>query len=83
MGLMPGIFPGKTIKLDDETDIPDGQRVMLIVQFPDAASSAEGKSATGESIRCDFGYSVEDSAELNAYLARFAEIEPILVWNCV
>jgi hypothetical protein len=59
-----GVVRGKTIELDHELGLPDGQQVMVTVQ-PSAVST---KLPPGEGIRRSAGAWAEDADELDKYL---------------
>jgi hypothetical protein len=59
-----GIVLGKTIKLDQEPGLPDGQEVTVTIQ----PVSREGERTPGEGLRRAFGAWAEDAEELDKYL---------------
>lgn len=69
MDSLKGIVHGRIIELDDELGLPDGQRVALIVQPLEFASSSSERIPPGEGLRQAFGAWSEDSEELDEYLA--------------
>jgi hypothetical protein len=64
--LRRGVVHGKTIELDEETGLSDGQEVHVIVQ---PVGPGEQRLPPGEGLRRAFGGWAEDAEELDAYLA--------------
>jgi hypothetical protein len=64
---MKGIVHGKTIELEDEPGLPDGQKVSVTVEPVSAASSPTSPDAL-ESLRRAAGTWAEDTEELDRYL---------------
>ncbi len=60
-----GVVHGKTIELDRESGLPDGQAVTVIVRPIEAPA---GRLAPGEGIRRSAGGWAEDADELDRYL---------------
>ena len=60
-----GVVHGKTIELDEETGLSDGQEVNVLVQPVEAG---EQRLSPGEGLRRAFGGWAEDAEELDAYL---------------
>ncbi|HEX3654176.1 MAG TPA: hypothetical protein VHY91_25425 [Pirellulales bacterium] len=60
-----GIIHGKSIQLDEDTGLPDGQAVTIIVQIPEVS----GRLPPGEGIRRSAGGWADDPAGLDEYLA--------------
>lgn len=60
-----GVVHGKTIELDEETGLSDGQEVNVVVQPVEAG---EQRLPPGEGLRRSFGGWAEDAEELDAYL---------------
>ena len=60
-----GVVHGKSIHLDEEIGLPDGQAVTVIVQTPDTG----GRLPPGEGIRRSAGGWADDPAGLDEYLA--------------
>ena len=60
-----GIVHGKTIELDEETGLSDGQEVNVLVQPVEAGAQ---RLPPGEGLRRAFGGWAEDAEELDAYL---------------
>ena len=60
-----GVVHGKTIELDEETGLSDGQEVNVLVQ---PVESGEHRLPPGEGLRRAFGGWAEDAEELDAYL---------------
>lgn len=59
-----GVIHGKTVELDHESGLPDGQQVSVTVR-----PAGEGvKLPPGEGLRRAFGAWAEDAAELDTYL---------------
>jgi hypothetical protein len=69
MDSLQGIVHGKIIELDDESGLPDGQRVALFVQPLESASTSGGRMPPGEGLRKAFGAWSEEADELEEYLA--------------
>ncbi len=63
-----GIVRGKTIELDRETGLPEGQEVVIIVR---SVAAGSGQSAPGDGIRRSAGGWSDDSQGLDEFL----------VWN--
>jgi hypothetical protein len=61
-----GVVHGKTIELDEETGLPDGQEVSVLVQ---PVKPDEQRLSPGEGLRRAFGGWAEDAEELDAFLA--------------
>ncbi len=62
--IFKGVVHGKTIELDHEPGLPDGQPVMVTVQ-----PANEGQRLpSGEGLRRSAGAWADDAEELNAYL---------------
>jgi len=60
-----GVVHGKTIELDEETGLSDGQEVNVLVQ---PVETGEQRLPPGEGLRRAFGGWAEDAEELDAYL---------------
>ncbi|MBL8793524.1 MAG: hypothetical protein JNM56_06450 [Planctomycetia bacterium] len=60
-----GVVRGKTIELDQEPGLPEGQPVTVTVQ----AMPTRQKLPAGEGLRRSFGAWSEDAADLDEYLA--------------
>jgi hypothetical protein len=60
-----GVVHGKTIELDEETGLLDGQEVNVLVQ---PVESGEQRLPPGEGLRRAFGGWAEDAEDLDAYL---------------
>jgi len=60
-----GVVYGKTIELDEETGLSDGQEVNVLVQLVEAG---EQRLPPGEGLRRAFGGWAEEAEELDAYL---------------
>jgi hypothetical protein len=60
-----GVVHGKTIELDEETGLPDGQEVSIMVQ---PVKPDEQRLPPGEGLRRAFGGWAEDAEELDKYL---------------
>jgi len=60
-----GVVHGKTIELDEETGLSDGQEVHVVVQPIEAS---EQRLPPGEGLRRAFGGWADDAEELDAYL---------------
>jgi hypothetical protein len=64
MNVFKGIVHGKTVELDQEPGLPDGQPVTVTL-LPATAQ----KLAPGEGLRRAFGGWAEDAAELDEFLS--------------
>ncbi len=64
---MKGIVHGKTIELEDEPGLPDGQKVSVTVEPVSPASSPTSPDAL-ESLRRAAGTWADDTEELDRYL---------------
>jgi hypothetical protein len=60
-----GVVHGKTIELDEETGLSDGQEVNVFVQ---PVEPGEQRLPPGEGLHRAFGGWAEDAEELDAYL---------------
>ena len=60
-----GVIRGKTIELNEETGLSDGQEVNVLVQ---PVEPEEQRLPPGEGLRRAFGGWAEDAEELDAYL---------------
>ena len=60
-----GVVHGKTIELDDDTGLPDGQPVTVTVQ---PVPTDQGQLAPGEGLRRSFGAWADDAEDLDKYL---------------
>ncbi len=60
-----GVVHGKTIELDDETGLPDGQEVTVTVQ---PVKPDQKKLPPGEGLRRSFGAWADDADDLDKYL---------------
>jgi hypothetical protein len=60
-----GVIHGKTIELDEDTGLSDGQEVNVVVQPVEAG---EQRLPPGEGLRRAFGGWAEDAEELDTYL---------------
>jgi hypothetical protein len=60
-----GVVHGKTIELDEETGLSDGQEVNVVVQ---PVGAGEQRLPPGEGLRRAFGGWAEDAEEVDAYL---------------
>ena len=60
-----GVVHGKTIELDEETGLPDGQEVTITVQ---PVKSDQSKLSPGEGLRRSFGAWADDAEDLDKYL---------------
>ncbi|MCI0685130.1 MAG: hypothetical protein L0Y71_23780 [Gemmataceae bacterium] len=62
--MLHGIIHGRTIELQQDSGLPDGQKVVVTVQaLPDAS-----RLSPGEGLRRAFGGWAEDGDELDRYL---------------
>jgi hypothetical protein len=62
MGLLRGVIHGRTIELDSEAGLPDGQPVTVVVQPADSALPAAP-------LQRAFGAWADDAGELDQFLA--------------
>jgi hypothetical protein len=62
--VLRGVVHGKTIELEQEPGLPDGQQVTVTMQ----PVSQEEQLAPGEGLRRSFGAWAEDAEELDRYL---------------
>lgn len=60
-----GVLHGKTIELDREPGLPEGQMVQVTVK---AAQNGEKKLPPGEGLRQAFGAWAEDGEDLDKFL---------------
>lgn len=67
--VLRGVIHGKTIELDNETGLPDGQRVKITVQPVFGDEKLIGRLAPGEGIRRSAGAWADGAEELDKYLA--------------
>jgi hypothetical protein len=63
--IMRGVVHGKTVELEHDTGLPDGQQVTVTMQTQD-----EAKLPPGEGLRRSFGGWAEDAAELDEFLKQ-------------
>lgn len=63
--MIRGFVRGKTIELDDETGLPDGQEVAVTVR---PVTSDKQTPATGEGLKRAFGGWSDDATELDEFL---------------
>ena len=68
MELLRGIMHGRTIELDSEPGLPDGQPVTVVVQPENAALGGTGGASPGLSLGRAFGTWSEDAKELDEFL---------------
>lgn len=62
--LLNGIIHGRTIELQQESGLPDGQKVLVTLQaLPDA-----GKLPPGEGLRRAFGACADEAEDLDKFL---------------
>jgi hypothetical protein len=66
--VLKGIVHGKTIELEREPGIPDGQEVTVLVQPSAPAKDAPKRLPPGEGIRRSSGAWAEDAEELDRYI---------------
>ena len=66
-GVFKGVVHGKTIELDQEPGLPEGQEVQVTVE-PVRAGAGEGPLPRCEGLRRAFGAWAEDAEELDKYL---------------
>lgn len=62
--VIKGVVHGKTIELDEEAGMPDGQAVTVTIQ----PISGQKQLAPGEGLRRSFGAWADDAEELDRYL---------------
>ena len=60
--VLKGVVHGKTIELEDESGLPDGQQVNVTVQ------PVQERLAPGEGLRRAFGAWADDADELDSFL---------------
>jgi hypothetical protein len=68
-----GIVHGRTIELEREPGIPDGQEVTVRVQPSAPAQETPGRLPPGEGIRRSSGAWAEDAEELDQYMESVYE----------
>jgi hypothetical protein len=66
--VLRGVVHGKTIQLDDETGLPDGQQVTITVQPVSGTEGLASRLPPGEGIRRSAGAWADDAEELDQYL---------------
>jgi hypothetical protein len=66
--VLRGVVHGKTIELNDETGLPDGQQVKITVQPVSGTEGLIGRLPPGEGIRRSAGAWADDAEELDQYL---------------
>ena len=66
--VLRGVVHGKTIQLDDETGLPDGQQVTITVQPVSGTEVLAGRLPPGEGISRSAGAWADDAEELDQYL---------------
>src|SRR5215470_91398 len=64
-----GVVHGKIIELADETGLPNGQQVTIIIQPVSDTEVLAGRLPPGEGIRRSAGGWADDAEELDRYLA--------------
>ncbi len=64
-GIVRGIVHGKTIELDEETGLPDGQPVTVSLH---PVTQGQKRLPPGEGLRRAFGGWADDAEELDEYL---------------
>jgi hypothetical protein len=69
MDLLRGVVHGKTIELESESGLPDGQRVTVAVQPMAQSVESLSRAPLDEGLRRAFGAWAEDGEELDRYLA--------------
>jgi hypothetical protein len=67
--VLRGVVHGKTIELEEEPGLPDGQIVTITVTVPPLAAPRK-KLPPGEGIRRSAGAWAEDAEELDQYLEQ-------------
>jgi len=63
-----GVVHGKTIELDKETGLSDGQQVTIVVQLVSETDVSAGRLPPGEGIRRSAGAWADNTEELDQYL---------------
>jgi len=63
-----GVIHGKTIELDDDTGLPNGQQVTITIQPVSDTEVLAGRLPPGEGIRRSAGGWADDAEELDRYL---------------
>jgi hypothetical protein len=66
--MLRGVVHGKTIQLEDETGLPDGQQVTITVQPVSDIEVLAGRLPSGEGMRRSAGGWADDAKELDRYL---------------
>jgi hypothetical protein len=66
--VLRGVVHGKTIELENETELPDGQRVQITIQPVSSPDISMSPLAAGEGIRRSAGAWVDDAKALGNYL---------------
>jgi len=61
--ILKGVVHGRTIELDDDAGLPDGQKVNVTIQ-----PRTDQPLAPGEGLRRAFGAWADDASELDAFL---------------
>jgi hypothetical protein len=62
--VLRGVVHGRTIELEDDAGVPDGEEVSVTIQ----PVPKEQRLAPGEGLRRSFGAWAEDAEELDRYL---------------
>jgi hypothetical protein len=68
MELLRGIVHGRTIELENEPGLPDGQAVTVVVQSTGAAAASAGDLPPDSTQPRAFGAWADDADELDRYL---------------
>jgi len=66
--VLHGVVHGRTIELNDETGLPDGQQVKGTIQPVSHTEGWGGRLPPGEGIRRSAGAWADDAEELDKYL---------------
>jgi hypothetical protein len=68
MELLRGIMHGRTIELESELGLPDGQPVTVVVQPENASVGENSTTLSGASLRRAFGAWREDAKDVDEFL---------------
>lgn len=68
VGELRGVVHGRTIELDQESGLPEGQEVKVKVEPVLPSEGPEGDLAPGEGIRRSAGAWADDAEELDRFL---------------
>ncbi len=68
METLRGVVHGRMIELENESGLPDGQSVTVVVQATENAVEGAGSPPSSAGLRRAFGAWAEDAKELDDYL---------------